>query len=648
MNEFLEQFLVEARELVEQATSDLLALERTPSDGERLDGVFRAFHTLKGGAGIVDFAPMSRAMHAAEDVLSAVRKGGRLITPTLIGDCLTCLDQVLRWLDTVQDSSALPGDAEAEADRIVARFVADNQSSKQSIDTTQAEPADTASAAIGFTPSPPLAVLKEQLSVLAASDEGAEGRMASVGRLVANVLRHIERVHEAKQIELALLQSQKSGASMPLTTAIERVIEQIREPMAAEVGATATPRVSPTSRTIRVDTDRVNDLVNVTGELVVAKNAVGHIAKLALEGNNTLAGAMKDQHARLERLIETLQRAVLGLRILEFRSVFKRFSRLVREMSESLSKPVRLLTEGDETEADKAVVEMLFEPLLHVMRNAMDHGVEPAEQRVAAGKPSLATISLRARRDGEHVVVEVEDDGGGIDAARIREVVAEHGLVSLDALSAMSDADVVDLIFLPGFSTAREITDVSGRGVGMDAVRRAVERFGGRVMVESRLGKGSTVSFVLPFSVMMTRVVTVEAGGQVFGIPLDAVVETVRIRREQIHPMGGAHAFVLRNQTIPLIELGRTLGRGGEYTSARATVVVALSGGQLAGLQVDRLGEPLEVMLKPPGGLLSGMPEIAGTTILGDGSVLLVLESSGGASVRMLRLQAVMVAPKRW
>ena len=189
----------------------------------------------------------------------------------------------------------------------------------------------------------------------------------------------------------------------------------------------------------------------------------------------------------------------------------------------------------------------------------------------------------------------------------------------------MSDTEVLDLIFLPGFSTAHEITELSGRGVGMDAVRAAIERLRGRVLVETRLGKGTTVRFVLPFSVMMTPVITVEAGGQMFGIPLDAVIETVRIPREQIHSVGGAHAFVLHNQTIPLIEFGRTFGWGGDHASFDATVVVASSGGQLGGLQVDRLGARMEVMLKPTEGLLSGMPGIAGTTLLGDGSVLLVL-----------------------
>jgi two-component system chemotaxis sensor kinase CheA len=316
-------------------------------------------------------------------------------------------------------------------------------------------------------------------------------------------------------------------------------------------------------------------------------------------------------------------------------------------MSESYSKPVRLVTEGDETEADKAIVEMLFEPLLHCVRNALDHGVEPAEQRAAAGKPSLATLSLRAWRDGEHVVVEVEDDGGGIDVATIRKVVAERRLVSFDVLSAMSDTEVIDLIFLPGFSTARDVTDVSGRGVGMDVVRTAIERLRGRVLVETRLGKGSTVRFILPFSVMMTRVVTVEAGGQMFGIPLDAVVETVCIRREQIHPVGGAHTFLLRNQTIPLIELGRILGRVGEHALADATVVAAVSGGQLGGAS----GRPAR-RAHGRDAQASGRVTVQHSWDRGHGDARrrerpFDPQSSGRAPVRMLRLEAAYVGHRK-
>jgi two-component system, chemotaxis family, sensor kinase CheA len=617
VNEFLEQFLVEARELVEQAAADLLALEREPEDRASLDGSFRAFHTLKGGAGIVDFAAMGRAMHAAEDVLSVVRQGERQVTAGLIGDCLACLEQVVQWLDSIEESGELPSGADSAADRLAARFVA----GEARIEAAKIEvPTVGGVAAVSSLPD---AVLREQIALLAVLGEGLEGRIGSAGRLAANIFRHLGRSDVAERMAAAVAESLAGPDPTGLAGAIEAAMESLTDtPRPEPVPA----RADPLSRSLRVDAERVDALVDLTGELTVAKNAIGHIAMLAREGDNALSASIVSEYGKLDRLIDGLQRAVLELRILPLRRVFQRFSRLVREMSESLTKPVRLVVEGEETQADKAIVEMLFEPLLHVVRNAMDHGVETSGERAAAGKSAIATICLRGRREGQHVLVEVEDDGRGIDADRIRRVAVERGLVTADTVAGMSEGAVIDLIFMPGFSTATDVTDLSGRGVGMDAVRASIERLGGRVQLETRAGAGSTVRLVLPFSVMMTRVMTVEAGGQWFGIPLDAVVETVRVRRDEIRSVGQAHAFVLCNRTVPLVGLAAALGWAKAESDPDVTVVVASSGGVLGGLEVERLGARMDVMLKPPEGLLSGIPAIAGTTTLGDGQVLLVLD----------------------
>jgi two-component system chemotaxis sensor kinase CheA len=615
VNEFLEQFLMEARELVEQATADLLALERDPVDRASLDGSFRAFHTLKGGAGIVDFAAMGRTMHAAEDVLAMVRRGDRAVTANLIGDCLACLDQAVRWLDAIEESGDLPPEADAEADQMAARFAV--QTATEAVKTH----APVIGAAAVSTEA--LAVLQEQISLLAVRGDGLEGRIASAGRLAANVFRHLGRFDDAERIADCLTEGPAGPDASSIARAIELAVEGLTETLSP---APIVLRSDPLSRMLRIDAQRVDALVSLTSELTVAKNAIGHIAMMAQESDNALSAAIMEEHGKLDRLVGGLQSAVLELRVLPLRGVFQRFSRLVREMSESLGKPVRLTIEGEDTQADKAIVEMLFEPLLHVVRNAMDHGVESRGERASAGKAAVATINLRAHREAEHVIVEVEDDGRGIGADRIRRAAVERGLASAEAVTVMSEEAVIDLIFMPGLSTAADVTDLSGRGVGMDAVRVAVERFGGRVQLKTRTGAGSTVRFLLPFSVMMTRVMTVEAGGQLFGIPLDAVVETVRVPRQEIRPVGQAYAFVLRNQTVPLIELSQTLGLTKAVSDSDATVVVAAQGGLMGGLEVERLGSRLDVMLKPPEGLLSGLPEIAGTTVLGDGGVLLVLD----------------------
>ena len=721
MNEFVEQFLIESRELVEQATSDLLALEDNPADGDRLDSAFRAFHTLKGAAGIVDFTAMGRALHAAEDVLSRLRTGQEPVTPLLVSDCLTCLDQVVQWLDAMQESGEIPPGADAKADVIVARFASPNAAVAQAppLSTNWAEdllakhPADrglamtalryrpdedcffrgddpvaalealpglvrlefeasepwpaldafepftcrlaiialstaprevltrfcaTLGGQVELTALAELAVQDEGLSREAASlleaqlllldepaPEGAAGRLAAAGRVAANVLRHLGRAVEARRVEHA------SSRPDSLRTAIEAVLAgaPVADPDAPDQAAAPAPIADAVPRVLRVDVERVDALVKLTGELMVAKNALGHVARLAQDGADAkgLALALKDQHALFERLVNELQQSVLGIRVLPLRQVFQRFPRLVREMAASVGKPIRLVTEGDAVEADKAIVESLFEPLLHMLRNAVDHGVEPEQARLAAGKPSMATIHLRGARDGEYVHIDVEDDGGGIDVARVRRVAAERGVASADVLKAMSDEEAAELVFAPGFSTASEVTGLSGRGVGMDAVRAAVGRLGGRVTLQNRPGMGARVRLTLPFTVMMTRLMTVEAGGQAFGIPMDAVVETVKVARERIAPVGAARAFVLRNRTIPLIDLAEALGESRETSpGADANVVVVAIGGQLGSLEVDRLGERIDVMLKPMDGLLSGMPGFAGTTLLGDGRVLIVLD----------------------
>lgn len=619
MNEFVEQFLVECRELVAQGNDDLLALEQRPGDKDRLDGAFRAFHTLKGAAGIVDFVAMKRALHAAEDVLSAARSSGVPMTPALIDMCLLCLDQVGTWLDRMQMAAGeIPTDAEATADDIVRRFA--------SLGAPAPERRPEAPTRSGDAPSIGIRILEAQKLLLAeGAEEGAAGRRESAGRVAANVLRHAGNALDVSDLEGPLQSGLLAGDAPAMVAAIDRILEGLSAP----APQSAAPSVALAQDvTLRVGVERIDALVRLTGELLIAKNAIGHSARLAQAEADPgqLAVALKNQHLLLDRLIGELQRAVFSLRVLPLHHAFQRFPRLVREMTVALGKPARLIVEGAATEADKTIVEAIFEPLLHVLRNSLDHGLESPAERSALGKPAIATIHLRAARQGEHVAIEVEDDGRGIDVARVREVARQRRILSDAALDSMSEEGVVNLIFAPGFSTATEVTDLSGRGVGMDVVRTTVERLGGRVGVSSQSGRGTIVRFTLPFTVMMTQVLTVEAAGQVYGVPMEAVVETARVSRAAIVPVGATHAMVLRDRTLPVLDLGEALGRLGTASGSDANVLVVNVGGHLGGIEVDRLGSRLEVMLKPPEGLLAGVPGIDGTTLLGDGRVLIVLD----------------------
>ena len=728
MNEFLQQFLVESRELIEQASDGLLSLEHSPHDTERLDAVFRAFHTLKGGAGIVEFPAMEHATHAAEDVLSEVRLGTRPLTPELVGHCLECLDRVLQWLDMLEQTGELPSIGDAQVERVVSRFGVTGGGPLQGNPSATNSAAESwievllkrhqsirgeASTAVKFIPDtdcfyrgedplgrmaalpgllaleldpvsawPPLGtldpfasnlvftaltastldevsvvmqghvgqceilpiladsatendtslprhareVLEAQVSLLdCVNPESFVGHVGSAGLTCANVMRFCGRLEEAAMLAHETENSLREKTGQPLRNALARVLGL--KPRDAAGAAESPQRADVATRTLRVDTERIDALVRLTGELTVAKNSIGHVAGLAQANHDSIAALLKNHHGVLERLVGELQSSVLAMRVLPLRSVLQRFPRVLREMSVSLGKTVNLRIEGDDTEADKAIVEMLFEPLLHIVRNALDHGVEPTDERMVRGKPPVAVLRIRAARQGDRVHIEVSDDGRGIDVERVREIATERGMVTDDSLRLMTEADVVDLVFAPGFSTAARVTELSGRGVGMDAVRSAVERLGGRVSIESRKGHGTTVKLLLPFSVMMTHIMTVEAGGQMFGIPLDGVVETVRVAKEAVMRVGVAHAIVLRDRTIPVFDLARTLGVNVERADeTEAIIVVVAFGDQLGGIQVDRLGDRMEVMLAPLEGLLSGTPGLAGTTLLGDGRVLLVLD----------------------
>lgn len=727
MNEFLEQFLLESREHVEQAVADLLALEQTPADRERLDSAFRAFHTLKGGAGIVDFDDMARAVHAAENVLSDARADARVVDTALVNDCLACLDQVTGWLNLIESSGELPKDVALQADALVSRFAAAagstpaqtqaapaaedrawlaplqarypqlNEKARTAVryrpaadcffegvdplarvgaipgllaveaspvapwpaldqidpfvcnlvftvlsESDRAEVAAALGDALDFcdigtlqAPAPtaasPVSELARQLieaQIALLGEEGASGmagRMAAAARVAVNVLRSSGNARQAGALEhtaAALLAREDAAA---LADAIGATFRE--DTATAETPAPMPGEYEAAARTLRIDAARIDDLVRLTGELTVVRNAIGHATRLAQEGVQAAAASLKQRHAMLDRLVGELQQAVLGMRVLPLRHVFQRFHRVLREISNELGKPVRLEVSGGETEADKAIVEMLFEPLLHVMRNAIDHGIEQADVRRSRGKPPTASILLSARREGDRVIVEVSDDGGGIDVERVRQTARRRGLFPDDVLAAMSEHEITNIIFQPGFSTTENVTSLSGRGVGMDAVRHAVGRLGGQVSVTSVAGKGATIRITLPFSVMMSRIMVVEAAGQSFGVPLDAVAETLRVKPGEITAIGNAQAVVLRNRTVPVIDLKQALNLPAQESAAdEAVLVVTKINGEHNALRVDRIGERLEVMLKPLDGLLSGMPGITGSTLLGDGSVLLVLD----------------------
>ena len=383
------------------------------------------------------------------------------------------------------------------------------------------------------------------------------------------------------------------------------------------------------ARTLRVDQEKVDQLMNLVGELVVAKNSLPFLARRAEQqfGLRELGREIKDQYGVIDRITQELQGAVMSVRMMPVGQVFQRFPRLVRDLSRKLGKEVNLVIQGEETEADKNVIESLFDPLLHMVRNSLDHGVETPAERAACGKSGTAVVKLLARHDGDQVVLEVVDDGRGIDPEVIKRKAYERGLLDEVRLATISDQEATMLVFAPGFSTVDVISDVSGRGVGMDVVRNAVEKAGGRIAMTSSKGVGTTVRLNLPLSMAVSRVMTVALDDRLFGIPMDLIHGTVKVPRHEVMRIKGKEAFVLRERVVPLLHLAALLEvpDTGAASDEVAVLVVRIDG-QTIGLGISAFGEGMEVILKPLEGMLAKIVGYAGTALLGDGRVLLVLD----------------------
>jgi len=384
------------------------------------------------------------------------------------------------------------------------------------------------------------------------------------------------------------------------------------------------------AKSLKVDQEKIDRLMNLIGEMVVAKNALPYLAGRAenVFGVPELSREIKAQYAVINRIAEEMQDSIMQVRMMPVSFVFQRFPRLVRDTSNKLAKKVNLVLEGEETEADKNIIESLGDPLVHIVRNSLDHGIESPEVRTAAGKPAVGTLTIRASQESDRVVIEIRDDGKGIDPAVIKRKAYEKGLINEDRLERISDQEAVNLVFTAGFSTAEAISDLSGRGVGMDVVRTAIEKVNGTVHLESEKGKGTLIRISLPLSMAITNVMIVESNGQIFGVPMDAVVETVRVPRAQIKTIKKSMATVLRGRIVPLKSLNSLLGSGAAQKANdedELAVLVVNAGGVPLGILVDEFHETVEIILKPMTGVLSGLAAYSGSALLGDGSVLMVL-----------------------
>ncbi|WP_458095924.1 chemotaxis protein CheA [Roseomonas sp. WA12] len=645
MNELLEVFLAEARELLQASSDSLLALERDPSSAAHLDAAFRAVHTLKGSVALFDLAPLGAALHAGEDLLDAMRTGllapGRASLDALLG----LVSAAESWIEIFATAGALPAGAAVQGDALEAALRA---------------PLLTGTAAPAPPPEPaaadwlPALLTREATSIAAAHAAGqsltalryvpapdcfflGDDPMALIRALPGLSALHIA-AREPWPAEgpdpftcNLLIEAASTAAEADLRRALRFVADQVAF-AAVRPPAVPSPAASP-ARSLRVDAARVDALADMAGELIVARNALAHLVARITDGGEAadpaLARALADSAAGIGRLAATIHRGALGLRLVPLGRAFSRLPRLARETAARLGKEITFTMQGETVEADRAVVDGLSEPLLHLLRNAIDHGIEDPAAREAAGKPRAGRVTLLARREGEGILVELRDDGRGLDPARLREAARARLMMEPAAIDALDDAAALDLVFRAGLSTAESVTDISGRGVGMDAVRAAVEALGGRASATGAPGAGTAIRLLLPAGAAVTTVLAVRAGGESFGIPAELVAETARIPADNVLPLGLGEAFVLRGRTLPLLRLSALLDlpEAPRGTALRAVVTEGAAG--RAALEVDGFEGRLDLLLRPPEGLLRGLPGLLGTALRGDGRVMMVLDLPG-------------------
>jgi len=722
--EILQDFLVEAGEILELLSEQLVDLEQRPDDYDLLNAIFRGFHTVKGGAGFLQLNALVDCCHEAENVFDILRNGKRTVTSDLMDVILQALDTVNEMFDAVRNGqvpepatpellttlnklaqpettapvetpvpvaetpvvdSAAPTaagtveesdditddefeklldalDGETAKSGVAATADTDNEgldddglfldvNEKPAAESTSDEitedefealldqihgtgkaaaPAETSTTAssaaeMASVPSEPAASGSDDLITDSEFEDlldrlHGKGQNPSAGDSIAADVSSVEPAKET--VTSAAPEIKKPEVKVPEPVAEKAVVQPAAKPPAkppAKSGESSTPTAETT---VRVDTKRLDDIMNMVGELVLVRN---RLVRLGLKSNDE---AMSKAVSNLDVVTADLQSSVMKTRMQPIKKVFGRFPRVVRDLARSLKKEINLELRGEETDLDKNLVEALADPLVHLVRNAVDHGVEMPDVREAQGKQRIGVVTLAAEQEGDHILLSIEDDGGGMDANVLRNKAVEKGMMEQDAADRLTDNECYNLIFAPGFSTKEQISDVSGRGVGMDVVKTKITQLNGTLNIDSTLGKGTRIEIKVPLTLAIMPTLMVMLKDQAFAFPLVSVNEIFHLDLSRTNVVDGQEVIVVRDKPIPLFHLKRWLvkGEADAVADESSHVLVVSIGNQRAGFVVDQLIGQEEVVIKPLGAMLHGTAGMAGATITGDGRIALILD----------------------
>ncbi len=669
-DDIVQDFLVESREILESLSEQLVDLEQRPDDRELLNSVFRGFHTIKGGAGFLNLDALVEVCHRTEDLFNLLRQGDKSVSPEL-------MDVVLQALDVVQsqfsemESGAEPSPASPEllaalealnvpdgAEPVPPEVIVDAA-------TTEEDPADAAFDQLLGEQLP----TGEPLPSGSGSDEITEDEFEALLDALHGKGQHSgapkQTAPAAAESALAGAEQGAAGAGDDLISEdeFEALLDNLHgngkapgaeapaaKPAAAQPAAKKAAAPAPTpadaakpaakaadkaaakrdgETTVRVDTAKLDDIMNLVGELVLVRNRL-----------STLRGLLNDERMNqavgdLELVTSDLQTAVMKTRMQPIKKVFGRFPRLVRDLARSLKKEVELELRGEDTDLDKNLVEALADPLIHLVRNAVDHGIEEPDARERAGKRRAGKVLLAAEQEGDHILLTIADDGKGMDAEMLRRKVVEKGLMDAESAARLDEHDCYNLIFMPGFSTKTDISDVSGRGVGMDVVKTSISRLNGTVEIDSKPGAGTTMRIKVPLTLAILPTLMVKVQGRKFALPMSVVREIFELDAKQTKVVDGRLVVMVRNKAMPLFFLDRWLSnQGGPVVRSRhlvddgveRQVVTVVLGNQAIGFVVEEVFGLEEVVIKPLGAMLQGLPGLAGSTITGDGKIALIVD----------------------
>lgn len=643
--EILQDFIVEAGEIIEKLDEQLVQIEKTPDDKELLNSIFRGFHTIKGGAGFLQLNPLVEVCHAAESLFDELRNGRVSMSSDLMDAVLAAYDEISAMFENVKNGETLPEPPADLIERLHAlasgqaapkvekpsEVKAEIKPEPKEEPKTEAEAPEVAdgSGSIDDITEEEFEALLDQLhgkGNAPGSEHDKQLEKDATDQDFDELLKQADAgISEVKpRIEQAKTQEVEHGSE---SSSAPKSAEPVAKVDAAKTQKTETHAKPEAETTVRVDTKVLDDIMNMVGELVLVRNRLVNMAQHRSNDHD-----LSKTISNLDVITGDLQSAVMKTRMQPVKKVFGRFPRVVRDLAHKLGKKIELRMEGEDTELDKNLVDALADPMVHMVRNCCDHGIELPRDRVKAGKNETGTVLLAAAQQGDHILLRISDDGQGMDPVVLRQVAVRKGILDKAAAERLSDAEALDLVFAPGFSTNTVVTDISGRGVGMDVVKTNINKLNGSVRVLSELGKGTTIEIKVPLTLAILPTLMISIAKRTFALPLTSVSEIFYLSLDSMRNVDGLNTIVIRDKAIPLFFLRQWFDGApvDDYLHHKAHIVlVQVSAAQLVGFVVDDLLGQEEVVIKPLDNILHRTPGLAGATVTSDGGIALILDIPG-------------------